>query len=328
MKILNISLTSFKGRIIDSHAHIGTHDGQTYLKEDLDEFIKSSLPNNDSIEKFLVSDLDVLHDRQDEYNGNTKVLNTFKNDTRYSLLASCNPKTGHVKNIKQLYKENPRSFIGLKFHPSIQELSVGDSRFVPYFDFANDKNIPCLFHSTVLTDNNGKLSSDIDPYSDPKIIYEIAQKYPKVPFILAHLGAGWKEAHDKTIDVLVQSIKNNNANLYADISWVDIDAKTPDGQSTKEHIIKAIKTLQGINNPDWKNGNQSFRLLFGSDAPLARFHIKENKNAIYDYTKFIEEIKSSIRHDKDVFQNAKKIIKDLFYNNSYKLFFQNKIIFK
>lgn len=324
MKIFKISSIHFKSRIIDSHVHIGKHDGQICQKTNLDDFVKTTLPNNDNVEKMLVSDLDVLHGEKDEFFGNYEALKIFEKDSKYNLLASCNPLNGKVENIQKLYNYNPTSFIGLKFHPTIQKLCVNDSKYDPYLNFANKNNIPCLFHSSVLTDKNGKLSEKIEPYSDPELIYQTAKKYPKTPFVIAHLGAGWKEAHDKTINIILDSIIKGDANLYADISWVDIDAKNEEGKPTKEHIIKAIKMLKGIDNPNWDFGDQSFRLLFGSDAPLARFHTEEHKNAIKNYTRFIDEIKSAIRNDKDLKSEAEKIIENLFYNNSKKLYFSNK----
>ena len=108
--------------------------------------------------------------------------------------------------------------------------------------------------------------------------------------------------------------KKGDANLYADISWVDID-------EPQEHIVKAIKRLKGIGEKDWRFCDQSFRLMFGSDAPLARF---KGNDALNIYTDFIERIKSSIKNDKDLKSDANSIIDDLFYNNAKKLYLTNK----
>ena len=326
MKVTRISFNIFKGRIIDTHAHVGHLNNKVYRKEDLDIFVKEPLPNNDYVEKMIVSDLDVLHSLNKEYDGNKSLINALNSD-KYLLLASCSPKDGNVNNIKKLFKENPGKFVGLKFHPSIQNLAVNRAEYNPYLDFGAKNNIPCLFHTEVLTDNTGKLIKETS-ISDPKSIYNLAKKYKKLPIVLAHLGAGWKEAHDKAIDVLVQSIKNQDANLYADISWVDIDAK-PHGNekyNPKEHVVKAIKVLKGIGNPLWKYGDQSYRLMFGTDAPIDRFQLITNKNAVLDYTKFIEEIKHAIRSDIDLKSDAEKIIDDIFYNNAKKLYAVCKVV--
>lgn len=314
MNIAKISSINFTGKIIDSHTHIGNHDGRTYDKEDLDIFIKSELPNKDTVEKMIVSDLDVLHGTKQEFEGNKAALEIFKDNKNYVILASCNPKEGNAKNIKKLYKKYPNDFKGLKFHPDIQQLELSDQRYEPYMEFASKNKLPCLFHSQVNILEDGHVNQKLRHISDPENIYTLAKKYPKTPVIMAHLGAGWKDAHDKTTEILIESIKKGDANLYADVSWVDID----DAQT---HIVKAIKRLKGIGDEGWKYGDQSFRLMFGTDAPLARF--KDN-DALKAYTDFIEKIKDSIKKDPDLMSEADKIIDDLFYNNAKNLYLTNK----
>lgn len=310
MNVTKISSINFRGKIIDSHAHIGKHDGTLYTKDQLDVFVKSELPNKDTVEKMIVSSLDVLHSASDEFEGNKRALEIFKEQKKYALLASCNPKDGNINKIKRLFKENPDSFVGLKFHPGIQQLDLSDTKYEPYMRFASKNKLPCLFHSQVNILNNGNINPNLKHISDPENIYAIAKKYKETPVVMAHLGAGWRNSHDKAIDILVESIKNKDANLYADVSWVDID-------DTQTHIVKAIKRLKGIGEKDWKYGDQSFRLMFGTDAPLARF---KESNARDVYSKFVDNIKSSIRNDKDLKPEAEKIIDDLFYNNAKKLY--------
>lgn len=315
----------FRGKIIDSHSHVGKLNNQSYSKSQLDVFVKEPLPNNDTVEKMLVSDLDVLHSLKDEYGGNIALLQQLDNSGKYEILASCSPKDGNVKNIQKLFEENPKKFIGLKFHPEIQKLPLADEKYEPYMKFANENRIPCLFHSSVALDKNGKIRKDIMDISDPEFIYGLAKKYKDTPVVMAHMGAGWKESHDKAINVLIESIKNGDANLYADISWVDIGVeRNSDNLSevrSKEHVIKAIKRLKGIGEKDWKYGDQSFRLMFGSDAPLDRF---KGQFKIQEYTRFIEDIKSAIRRDNDLKADSEKIIEDLFYSNAENLYLKSR----
>ena len=134
----------FKGKIIDSHAHIGYHNRENNTKEQLDTFVKSLLPNKDTVEKMIVSDLDVLHSAKKEYEGNKMALELFKNNDKYTLLASCSPKDGDVKNIEKLFKEYPNEFKGLKFHPDIQKLPISDKKYKPYMKFAKLHNLPII----------------------------------------------------------------------------------------------------------------------------------------------------------------------------------------
>lgn len=314
MNVTKISYLSFTGKIIDSHAHIGKHGTEIYKKEQLDIFVKSPLVNNDTVEKIIVSDLNVLHNIKPEVEGNKTTLKLFKNNDKYAVLASCNPKNGEIKNIKKLFKEYPNQFIGLKFHSDIQQLELSNSKYKPYMEFASKNNLPCLFHSQAHILEDGKIDTSKKHISDPESIYALAKKYKKTPVIMAHMGAPWRESHDKAINILIESIKNGDANLYADVSWVDID-------DSQTHIVKAIKRLKGIGEKDWKYGDQSYRLMFGTDAPLGRFAEENSRNI---YSNFVDRIKKSIREDKDLKPNAEKIIDDLFYNNAKKLYFSKK----
>lgn len=329
MITFNTCQLSFKARIIDVHAHVGKHIDTVYTKDMLDTFVKQPLPNNDTVERMIVSDTDTFKGTGlNEYDGNKKALQSFGNDKAYSFLASCCPKNGDVNNIDKLLKEFPNEFIGLKFHPNEIHLPVTDEKYRPYFEYANRHKLPCMFHTQVPVDGNGRLyrlpdgtldRTKLDPFGDPEAIYNAAKKYKDTPFILAHMGGGWNESHDRAIDVLVDSIRNGDANLYADISWVDIDAPAVDGRSPKDHIVKAIKKLKGIGEKDWTFGDQSHRLMFGTDAPISRFCENAARNS---YSKFVDEIKIAIRGDKDLAKDADKIIEDLFYNNAKKLFFK------
>lgn len=318
----------FGMNIIDMHTHIGKHQNHTYTKSELDVFVKQSLPNNDNVEMMIVSDTDTFKGvGLNEYEGNKKALESFNGDKSYLFMASCAPHKGDVKFIKQVIQEFPNKFVGLKFHPNDAQLPVTDEKYKPYFEYANENKLPCIFHCHVNVDKNGKVFrladgsvdlSKADRYSDPELIYQMGRQYKDAPFIMAHLGAGWNESHDRAIDILVESVKKGDANLYADVSWVDIDApKLPDGRSPKDHIVKAIKKLKGIGDPTWDKGDQSFRLMFGTDAPIARFCEGSARDS---YSKFVEEIKTAIKLDKDLANDAEKIIQDLFYNNAKKLF--------
>ena len=315
---------NFKGRVIDYHAHTGNFMGEQFTKDNLDVFVKSPLSNGDTVEKIVVSNIDPFDGTKDEYASNEELYNEIKDDDKYVFMYGCSPKNTSVENVARFMEEYPDAVRGLKFHPNSQGVPITDECYEPYFAFAEENNLPCLFHTVVPTDM-GKLvrkeddtvdTDALDQYSDPQLVYEAAKKYPTVPFVMAHMGSGWRESHDWTLETMLESIENGDANLYCDISWVDIDSEMVDGHKPKDHIIKAIKALKGINNPDWKHGDQSFRLVFGTDAPIARFN--EEKGTDH-YVDFIDEIKYAIRNDEDLAPDADEIIEDLFYNNAKKL---------
>lgn len=303
---------NFQGKIIDTHVHTGNHEGKYFDRKNLEPFFKK-LPNGDVVEKMIVSDLDVLTGTQPQRLRNEYIMKHLADTNKYAIIASCNVKE-NVNDLRGLLQDNKGKFVGLKFHPHIQEIPINDAKYKPYFEVANEQKLPCLIHSVADITKEGKLTGKLEKFSDPKSIYEVAKNYKETPFVMAHLGSGWKEAHKYTTDVIIDSIKKGDANLYADFSWVNIDS--PNG--SKDDILNAIKRLKGIGEADWKYGDQSFRLMFGSDAPIGRF--QNESSQIYDYNKYIEEIKTAIKNDKDLKADAEKIIDDIFYNNAKKLY--------
>lgn len=325
MRLLPLSNLNFRRKIIDYHTHTGPFMDKNFKKDELDKFMSKKLPCGDEVTLMVVSDMKAFNCGADEFLANRAILNKICTDNRYALMLSCSPNNGSAEKLRHFIERYPNTAKGLKFHPNAQNLPVGRPEYEPYFEFAQEYNLPCLFHSVVPTDETGKLIRDgngridkkaLDKWSDPELIYEAAKKYPQVPFIIAHMGSGWREAHDRTIDILIKATQRGDANMYADISWVDIDSELANGHRPKPHITKAIKRLKGINDPSWDKGDQSFRLIFGTDAPIGRFGYK---NGIRDYSDFVSEIQYAIKHDSDLAADSEQIIDDIFYNNAKRL---------
>lgn len=317
-KITNVSFT---GKIIDVHTHTGHWDKPTYGKADGAEpytigdiFEKANRvkEGGDEISKILVSNLDCIKEENgkpilDEISGNKILLEQCQTNGKTAPLAVCQPKTGDVKNIKKLFKENPNAFVGLKFHPLSSGLAASDERYVPYLKFAQKNGLPCLFHSQVNVDNNtgACLKDNLNP-SDPELIYKSAKKAPKTPVILGHMGAGWGESHSKAVDVMLKSIERGDANLYADISWVDF--RNPE----KPNLVAAIKRLMNTSK-----GDKTDRLLFGTDAPIAEYSREDGL-----YARVVHDTKEAIR--KNFGEKSEELIEKIFYKNADNLFFQPK----
>lgn len=315
MKIAKLNRISFKGKIIDSHVHIGKWDQNNYSIEDLDIFIKSNLGDGDYIEKMIVSNLDCIgkYDVLDEIEGNKKLIEIAKNNPKISVLAVCQPHitNGDVSKIEQLFKENPNSFVGLKFHPRNMELEADNKLYDDYLNFAKRYKLPCLFHSDKTFDvdfGNGNVVKRCE-FSRPEQIYALAKRHKNVPIILGHMGGNDGKNVKAAIDILVESIEKNTANLFADLSWVNIDT------IEKPDIVEAIKRLKNTSK-----GDKTDRLLFGTDAPLGRYGEDKNQ-AIDSYRKTIANIKKAI---KNAFppEEADKLIEKIFYKNANDLFFQ------
>ena len=300
---------NFKAKIIDSHGHVGSwkeNDKLIDYTKDIDVFIKNTLDNGDTVEKILVSNLDCMAKNEkgdfllDELNGNKNLLNLVNKNEKLAAMATCQPGYGNVNNIKKLIEENPKKFIGLKFHPEQLNLAANNKAYEPYMEFAAKEKLPCLFHSG---------SSNV---SNPDHIYELAKKYPDVKVIMAHWGAEQGGNYDKVTEIIIESVKTKNSQIYADISWVDCN------DSTKPTLKKIIKHLKKENALD--------RILFGSDAPLGRFG-GNGENGVSPqkaYSNLIDDIKNMIKREFPD-NESEEIIDKIFYKNSKNLFFEKEI---
>lgn len=324
MKVQNVQLhnrvkhPSFNGKIIDAHTHVGTYtDGlfgtcdkfeARHFREILSHPISGG---EDTVEKIIVSNLDCINNKipnleqkakqkgmqlryLNELEGNREMLKIADEFPILKPLAVCQPnETINANNIRALLKEG--NFYGLKFHPLHMKLAADDIKYDDYMRVADENKFPCLFHTDGVSCK----------FSSPEQVYELAKRHPKVPVILAHMGAG-EESHSRAVKVLMDSIEKGDALIYADISWVD------DGRPEKKVILDTLEKLQHTSK-----GDMTERLLFGTDAPLGKFGADGIKDPHY-YRRNIEQIKTAI---KGRFKNAEELINKLFYENAQELFF-------
>ncbi len=330
MRVEGLRGLSFTGSIIDSHMHWGhwsrnnNPENLVFFNNDyLDAFVRSPLDvtvqgkkQQDNIEKVLISNLDCFVNGgiKDEISGNKEMLDFCNSNPKYFALASCQPsKTeGKAVAINNLLNENPGKFVGLKLHPRNFNLSAEHPSYRPYLQLAERYKLPCLFHSDI---NLNTTPENIDKISSPESIHKLAKKFPNVPVIMAHMGAGDAKSHQNAIDVLLKSIDKNDSKLYVDISWVDWGQ---DGLSSPEKpsIVKLIKELDKRNATD--------RILFGTDAPLGCFgeSLKGGLSSREAYEKTVGDIKTVIKQNFG--EKADELIDKIFYKNADELFFKKE----
>ena len=310
---------SFSRNIIDVHTHLGKWGQDIFTLDTLDTFIKTPLENGDIVEKMLVSSADCLGETNvlDEITGNRKLLEMIAVNKNYAALAVCQPNLtqGDTSKIKSLLNQNPKQFVGLKFHPREMKLPADSLLYDKYLELAQEYNLPCLFHSDQSFDRNypdGYVSKK-NLYSRPELIYTLAKRHKNVPVILGHMGGNFGENTQAAVDLMVESLNKADATLYADISWVNCDT------TEKPDIITAIKKLMTT-----EKGDMTERLLFGTDAPLGRF-AGAGENGVPPrkaYSKTVEDIKNAIRNSFG--DKGNDIIEKIFYKNADNLFFKKQ----
>lgn len=352
MRIIPTKQLAFKANIIDAHVHRSSENclwnGTKFPTEKLDEFIKEPLTINvagetqtDNITRVLVSSIDGLawdeKQRQEcggiksklkpeelifaknELDANLDMINKYKKDNFFAVMAVCQPtKTnGSANNIEQLIKSHPNTIFGLKFHPQDLMLNADSPLYDKYLELAKQEKLPCLFHSQVSVDysKNPIVRKDIKNWSDPHYIYALAKRHPDVPIILGHMGAGSDLGHDDAIDVFKKSLKNKDAKLYVDISWVNFHEDLP--------VERPNSIIEVIDNA--KKNNALDRILFGTDAPLGCYgephkleKTKMTPKEAYELT--VSRIKTAIKNNYGA--EADSIINKIFYENANELFFE------
>ena len=342
MKIQKINNFSFKADIIDSHVHRGSINTPwkrgIFPTEKLDEFIKQPLDVNiagtvqtDNIKKVLVSNIDAItHYNKDEIgipaediefikdetSANKETINFFKENNTYEVMLVCQPaKTnGSADKIRNLIEHNQGKIAGMKFHPVENHLRADSELYDDYLKLAEEYKLPCLFHSEVAIDYILNCEKEELSPADPEYIYTLAKRHPNTPIILGHTGLGGEIAHQKAIGIIEQSLKNKDAKLYAEISWMDYSKGKL--KEKPENILALIRMLKSHNALD--------RILFGTDAPLGIYgelQITE-KSPKESYADTVGTLKTAIK--KEFPEDADIIIERLFYNNADDLFFKNR----
>lgn len=306
MKIqsVNISGQTFGNsrKKFDVQAHVGSmfdnlhHCKQSYNSQDIIDTVECN-----NVKKVLVSSVSGLNPEgseffQSELNA-AKDIELIKGNDKVKIypLISCQP--GIAKdstNIEKLVESG--NFYGMKFHPTLTNKSIKDNFeiYSKYFDVAEKKGLPCIFHSTT------------DGKSDPLEIIKLAETHPKHPVVLYHIDLmASPEQMSKTIDNIYDSLKNSRSNLYVDISW--LTGLFDNAEQNKNTIKQALEKIG------------SDRILFGSDAPIAEMGDKEKYGKFAD---FVEETVKEFYKDKP--EDAEKALNNIFYDNAEELFINKK----
>ena len=265
--------------IIDAHVHIGNSFWGNFTPEFLLGIIgdKTCICSN-------LAGIDAFTGK-DEYVANMEMLSVSKKYPQIKPLFVCEvERTLDTNVIRQMLKDYPQ-FVGLKFHPEFTKLVATSEKYDKYLEVARQFKKPCLYHS-------GHIKSR---FSSPKLIYEKAKQFPDVPIILGHLSTGPRSSHEEAIKILLESIEQETATLYVDVSWVDI-----------EDTILLIEALRNTSKGDFTD-----RIMWASDAPVGDHNLKKE---LYDNNLNVFKAKI-LEHFND-----ENILNRLLFSNAQKLF--------
>lgn len=151
--------------------------------------------------------------------------------------------------VETLQEWVPRGARGVKFHPPIIQVAVNDPALADFYSLAEFWRVPVLFHA-------GPHGWRLDAYR-PLKLDEVAQRHPKLPIIVEHLGG-------QGLVRETYAVMHNNPNVYgglatclpADATWHVAEAEIGD-------LIRAFGTE---------------RFLFGADFPYNA--VETNRKAV------------------------------------------------
>lgn len=166
---------------------------------------------------------------------------------RFLGFGSVNPNKPAEYVLEKLEKIKQYGFKGIKLLPTMQFFNPEDEKLEPIYEFAERSNLVILMHMGC---NFGTWElPSLSASARPRHLKKIAEEFPDLKLIAAHLGGYTPFLPGKLLDEAIEVV-NSSDNIYLDISAVYIE----------ELIQKAIEEI----------GDD--RLLFGSDYPaIANF---------------------------------------------------------
>lgn len=124
-----------------------------------------------------------------------------------------------------------------------------DSFYAGFYKLAEKYQVPVVFHTGDTYDKKAKVK-----FAEPLQIDEVAVQYPKVNFVLAHMGNPWITSAAEVV--------YKNDNVFVDLSALmlgDVSKQNP--ESVQELVIKPIRWF-------WLYVENPKKMMFGSDWPL------------------------------------------------------------
>lgn len=267
--------------IIDAHVHIGGeavgfHMDEEMVIEAMDKYgIDFSIVSNgdagevDHQQELLPEELQCSQEKALE----RTIKFARKYPDRIGVGVWVKPLTqGLTKELEDMIMANKDIIHAIKLHPYHSHISPIDERVLPYIELAEKLGVPVISHT-------GKSEDD-----SPMHLYEAAKMFPKVSFIMAHMGL-------ETDNEEALALLGKADNLYGDTAWVPMST-----------TIKAIE-MYG-----------SKRMIFGSDMPIdgvdTYLHNPKGDRSLYqDYFHELPELISQEAYEDLMFNNAKRIFK-------------------
>jgi predicted TIM-barrel fold metal-dependent hydrolase len=166
----------------------------------------------------------------------------------------------------------------LKIYPGYEPFYPADEKFAPAYELAEAFDVPVMIHSGDTYAPRGKVK-----YSHPLHVDDVAVDFPRVKFLICHLGNPWFR------DCMEVVYKNEN--VYTDISGLVLGNFTDRFEAFMRQQFKEMLSW-GI-NPQ--------KVLYGTDWPIS---------SMESYLQFMDELPlPAADRDAMLFENAARLFK-------------------
>ncbi len=128
---------------------------------------------------------------------------------------------------------------GIKLHTALNKFYPYDPRLFPAYDVAQQRGLPIVYHG-------GSFFAGRGEYSRPRNFKDVARRFPRLAFVLAHLGQGYAEEALEIAQAYPQ--------VAFDCSAIVSGAGQPESPS-RDELARLMRAL-GLH-----------RVQFGSDYP-------------------------------------------------------------
>ncbi|MEM2933897.1 MAG: amidohydrolase family protein [Methanocellales archaeon] len=196
---------------------------------------------------------------------------------------SVNPNVEEGYVFEKLMKIKKSGFKGIKLLPTLQFFNPSDRKLDFIYEFAERNDLAILMHMGC---NFGPFElPSLAAYARPKHLRRIAEEFPDLKLILAHLGGYTPYLPGKYLDEAIELMSASD-NIYLDTSAVFIE----------DLIQKAIARLGAE------------RILFGSDYP-AITNFCDRHTGLRNYVRWLAALDISLEAKEKIFgKNARKLL--------------------
>jgi uncharacterized protein len=172
--------------------------------------------------------------------------------------------------------------VALKAYLGYVHHFASDPGYLPYYELAANYKLPVFFHTGDTYSVNAKLK-----FAHPLTVDEVAVDFPKVNFVLCHVGNPWM--------VDAAEVVYKNVNVWADLSGLLIgpedDFTEADRDAGRRDVIERLGLA-------FRYAERPNRFVYGSDWPLAPMPA---------YRAFVREAIPEEFHDMVFEENARKL---------------------